>query len=103
MVAVAENRNVQGALALMERDLRRAAVEYQLYGARRDRLEELQAAHSNFSAGLFPKPAALTSVRPARGGEVRRGRLVHRGVGLKGARHGPGALAVRGLRGGLML
>ena len=72
MVAAAENRNVQRALALMERDLKRAAVEYQLYGARRNRLEELQAVHSNFSAGLFPKPAALTSVRPARGGEVRR-------------------------------
>ena len=69
---MAENRNVQRALAMMEHDLKRAAVEYQLYGARRNRLEGLQAAHSNFSAGLFPKPAAVMPVRPSRVAAVRR-------------------------------
>ena len=72
MVAVAENRNVQRALAMMEHDLKRAAVEYQLYGARRNRLKELQAVHSNFTAGLFPKPAAVMPVRPSRAAAVRR-------------------------------
>ena len=72
MVAVAENRNVQRALAMMERELKRAAVEYQLYGARQDRLEDLQAAHRRFSAGLFPEPAAVTPVRQSRAVAVHR-------------------------------
>ena len=72
MVAVAENRNVQRALAMMERDLKRAAVEYQLYGARQERLEDLQAAHRNFTTGLSPQPATVMPVRPASVGSVRR-------------------------------
>ena len=67
MVAVTENRNVQRALALMERDLKRAAVEYQTYGARCNRLQELQAAHRDFTAGLFPvMPVGATRVAAER-------------------------------------
>lgn len=62
MTAVAENRNVQRALSMMERDLKRAAIEYQTYRARRGRLEELQNAHRTFSAGVFPKPASVMPV-----------------------------------------
>ena len=72
MVAVAENRNVQRALAMMERELKRAAVEYQLYGARRNRLEDLQAVHRNFTTGLSSRPAAVMPVRPASTGSIRR-------------------------------
>ena len=63
MTAVAENRNVQRALAMMERDLKQAAIEYQTYGARRNRLEELQSAHRDFTAGVFSKPMAVMPVR----------------------------------------
>ena len=66
MAAVAENRNVQRALAMMERDLKQAAIEYQTYGARRGRFEELQNAHRTFSAGLFPKPAFVMPVGATR-------------------------------------
>ena len=59
MITVTENRNVQRALTMMERDLKQAAVQYQTYGARQNRLEELQAAHKDFTAGLFPKPAPM--------------------------------------------
>ena len=59
MITVTENRNVQRALAMVERDLRRAAIEYQTYGSRRDRLEGLQAVHRDFTAGLFLEPAAV--------------------------------------------
>ena len=62
MTAVAENRNVQRALAMMERDLKQAAIAYQSYGARRNRLEELQSAHRDFTAGLFSKPAEVMAV-----------------------------------------
>ena len=72
MAAVAENRNVQRALAMMERDLKRAAVEYQTYGARCNRLQELQAAHRDFTAGLFLKPAAVIPVGPPSAATVQR-------------------------------
>lgn len=62
MTAVAENRNVQRALAMMERDLKRAAIEYQVYGARRNRLEELQSTHRDFTAGVSSKPMAVMPV-----------------------------------------
>ena len=72
MVAVTENRNVQRALALMERDLKRAAIEYQVYGARRNRLEELQATHRDFTAGLFSRPASVMPVGATRVAAERR-------------------------------
>ena len=72
MVAVAENRNVQRALAMIERDLKRAAIEYQTYGSRQDRFQELQAAHKGFTVGLFPKPAAVIPVGPSNAAAVQR-------------------------------
>ncbi len=72
MVAVAENRNVQRALSMMERDLKRAAIEYQTYGARRNRLQELQATHRDFTAGLLSKPMAVMPARPSGPSATRR-------------------------------
>jgi len=72
MAAVAENRNVQRALAMMERDLKQAAIEYQTYGARRSRLEELQATHRDYAARLLSKPMAVMPVRPSGTSTTRR-------------------------------
>ena len=59
MTNLADNRNVQLALAIIEHDLERAAIEFHTYGTHRARLETLQAAHGDFVRRMYQKPEVV--------------------------------------------
>ena len=56
MTSLADNRNVRRALAIIERDLGLAAIEFHTYGTHRAHLETLQAAHGDFVKRMYQKP-----------------------------------------------